>query len=196
MLFRSKRETGLIAKDVLFDFIADLQTFPLPQLPTAQIQKQVFEQLTVGGRPLSIVTCLVEATSWLNNSLEERNQLIEMYKATNAPDSQDFSLLYFGLPNKNGHVHLEYPNSVDSISSYTDDGIFYSHLLCKDLNEHGMALASTFKKRFRDPTPQINSSDFQKAKTAGLLPPDDAYAKWLSCFIKSEEAKSKPKNQN
>lgn len=193
---KQKRDTGVIAKDIPFEFVADLQIFPLPQLPTTQLQKQVFEQLTVGGRALSIVTCLIEATSWLNNSLEERNQLIEMYKETNAPDSQDFPRMYFGLPSKNGHVHLEYSNLVDSISSYTDDGIFYSQLLCRDLNEHGVSLASTFKKRFRDQAPHINSPDFQKAKEKGLLPSDDTYANWLSCFIKSEEANPKNENQN
>lgn len=181
-----KLESGEIQRNVPFDFKADLQSLPLTQHPIDTLRKQVFEQLTVGGRPLSLVASLIQAIEWLNSSIERRNQLIEKFKETRAPENPNFPAIYFGLPMSAGEVNLDYPNTVDGIYSYTDDGIFYSHLLCQDLNEHGKDLATDFKKRFRGKAPRINEADYQIAQDSGLMPSDEDYSDWLKCFVKGD----------
>jgi hypothetical protein len=115
-----KLESGEIQRDGPFDFKADLQSLPLTQHPIDILRKQVFEQLTVGGRPLSLVASLSQAIEWLNSSIEMRNQLIEKFKETRAPENPNFPAIYFGLPLAAGEVNLDYPNTVDGIYSYTD----------------------------------------------------------------------------
>lgn len=183
-------DSGEIQSDKTFFFKGDLQTLPRTQLPVDILRNQVFERLTVGGRPLSLVTSLIQSIELLNSSIDMRNQLIEKYQKTKATENQNFPAFYFGLPYAVGHVDLNYPNAVDGIYNYTDDGIFYSQLLCRDLNDHGKSLAEDFKKQFRTKAPRINEADFQKAQAAGLMPADEAYADWLQCFVKGDKAPS------
>lgn len=83
LVFQQKRELGQISKDEIFHFKVDLQTLSLPPLPVDILQNQVFEKLSLVGRPLSLTTTLSQTMHSLSASLEKRNQLIESYKAAN-----------------------------------------------------------------------------------------------------------------
>ncbi len=172
--------------NMAFAFKADLGSLPTPsRQPTDALQRQVFDNLSAGGRPLSLVTALIDVVGLLSGVIEKRNQLIERFRATSAETNPDFPSLYFGLPYGGGNVNLEYATSVDAIYSYTDDAIFFSHLLCQDLNEHGNLVLATLKKRFRGATPKVNKGDFAKSFEAGLMPPAEAYADWTDAFVKA-----------
>jgi gas vesicle protein len=181
---KRKLDSGEIQSNKPFFFKGDLRTLPRTQLPIDILRNQVFERLTVGGRPLSLVTSLIQSIELLNSSIDMRNQLIEKYQESKATENPNFPARYFGLPYAPGHVDLNYPNAVEGIYNYTDDGIFYSQLLCRDLNDHGKSLVEDFKKHFRTKAPRINEADFQKAQAAGLMPANEAYADWLQCFVK------------
>ena len=183
---RKFQKTGEIQGGSPYHFKADLQSLPTSQLPTETLQKQVFEKLSVGGRPLSLVTSLIESTTLLNGSIEKRNQLIEQYKATSAVKDPKFVLRYFGLPYGDGQINLDYPDTIDAIYNYTNAGIFFSHLLCGDLNQHGKVLSAEFKKRFGKGAPRVNEADFEKPKAAGLLPGNEGYSDWLNAFVTKE----------
>lgn len=184
---QNKRRLGEISKDKLFEFSADLQTLSLPQLPVDILQTQVFEKLSLMGRPLNLATTLSQTAHSLSASLEKRNQLIESYKV-NAPTLQDvFVALYFGLPHGR-YINQDYPSSLDAIYSQTDDGIFFSQLLCKDLVEHGEQIAARFKKKYGKGAPTINKLDFTKAETLGLMPKADNYADWVTMFVKNTDS--------
>lgn len=183
---KRKSQTGEIHGSMPFNFKADLQLMPIPQLPTETLQKQVFEKLSVGNRPLSAVISLIESTVWLSESIEKRNQLIEQYKAESADKDPEFYKYYFGFPYADGHVNLMYPNTIDAIYLYTNDAIFFSHLLCDDLNKHGKVLSAGFKKKFGRGAPLVNEVDFEKPRTTGLLPNNEDYLDWLNGFVKKE----------
>lgn len=117
----------------------------------------------------------------LSTSLEKRNQLIESYKLANVPISAP---LYFGLP-QDGHINQDYPSTIEAIYSQTDDGIFFSQLLCKDLVEHGEQVTAKFKKKYGKVAPTINKPDFAKAEALSLMPKADNYADWVSMFVKN-----------
>ena len=173
------RELGKISKDEIFRFKADLQTLSLPSLPVDILQKQVFEKLSLVGRPLSLTTMLSQTVHSLSASLEKRNQLIESYKA-----SDGFSpAQYFGLP-LDGQVNQDYPSVIDAIYHQTDDGIFFSQLLCKDLVEHGNQIVDQFKKHFKKGAPTISETDFAKAEKSDLMPNADNYVDWFTMFVK------------
>lgn len=181
---QNKVRVGEICKDQVFNFLADLQSLSLPQLPVDILQAQVFEKLSLMGRPLNLATTLSQTAHSLSESLEKRNQLIEFYKVNALARKDGFVALYFGLP-QDGHINQDYASSLDAIYNQTDDGIFFSQLLCKDLVEHGEQIAARFKKKYGKDAPTINKPDFTKAETLGLMPEAENYADWAGMFVKS-----------
>lgn len=182
--FQNKRQLGQISREKKFEFKADLQTLSLPKLPIDILQTQVFEKLSLMGRPLGLATTLSQTVHSLSTSLEKRNQLIESYKLVNPPFS---AALYFGLEN-DGQINQDYPSVIDAIYNQTDDGIFFSQLLCKDLVEHGDQIAAKFKKKYGKGAPTISHPDFAKAEELGLLPEEKNYSDWLTMFQKKKSA--------
>jgi hypothetical protein len=182
-----RRRNGEINKDVIYPFSCNLQTFFLPRLPLEILQKISFERLSLGTRPLHLVMTLGQTAEGLNSSIEIRNQLIDSFKLSNASSKSDFPAIYFGFTNGD-KTDARYSSTIDAIYRQTDDGIFFSQLLCKDLNEHGEQIAAAFKKKYGSGAPNINKLDLTKALLDGLLPTDENYADWIAMF----ERKPKP----
>jgi hypothetical protein len=76
---------------------------------------------------------------------------------------------------------------MQAIYAQTDDVIFFSSQLSKELSEHGDRLAESFKKQFGGNTPRITKPDFSKAKDADLMPDDRNYADWFNMFVKKPD---------
>ena len=68
------------------------------------------------------------------------------------------------------------------LQNLTDDVIFFSHQLCKDLATHGNKVLDKFKSQFKGVVEQIHATELSPEKTAGLMPPDEQYSEWLSGF--------------
>lgn len=188
--FHAQRNNGQIGKEVAFEFEADLRSLSLLPLPMAVLQQQMFEKLSLSGRPLSLQLALVQTAHALNEFVDRRNRLIEGYKGS--PHSPDkLASLYFGLRDQSGHINEEYPSCLNAIHSHTDDGIFFSLLLCDDLALHGKQLEEKFAKQFGRPAPKAVSSDFSKAKELGLIPDAAPYSDWITGFVQKEAAFSR-----
>lgn len=177
---QKRRQLGEIGNDAVFHFVADLQTLSIPPLSGDILQTQIFEKLSVVNRPLSLTTTLNQTIHSLNASLEKRNQLIEFYKSG---DSEVTAPVYFGFP-QGGKINQDYPSVIEAIYNQTDDGIFFSQLLCKDLVEHGNQIAEQFKKNFKKGAPTISEPDFSEAVKLNLMPTADKYNYWFTMFIK------------
>lgn len=178
---KHKRELGLVGKDQEFHYKADFQTLSLPPLPDDILQTQVFEKLLLTGRPISLTTTLMQTVHNLSSSLVMRNQQIEIYKANNGASVAE----YFGLPSP-GQVNEIYPSLINAIYEQTDDGIFFSKLLCQDLIEHGNKIVDTFSKNFKKGVPTISKTDFSKAEKLGLMPDSGKYVDWFAMFAESK----------
>lgn len=179
-----KLAAGKLAPGTQFHFTADLELLSLPPLPIDVLQKIVFERLSLIGRPLNLATVLGQTLHELTSSLRHRNELIAGYKSGQVRFSAE---CYFGLP-QGDSVDRDYPSTVDGIFSQTDDGIFFSQLLCKDLMEHGRALAKKFEKLYRVDAPVISEVDFGIAEKKGLVPSSDNYSDWMNKFVKKTKA--------
>lgn len=177
---KNKRKLGLISKDQEFYFKKDLQTLSLPPLPVDILLKQVFEKLSLVGRPISLTTTLSQTAHSLSASLEMRNQQIKSYKANNGVSTEE----YFGFP-LDGQINEIYPSLIKSIYHQTDDGIFFSQLLCQDLIEHGNKIVDLFNKNFKKGAPKISKIDFSKAEKLNLMPNANNYADWTSMFAQN-----------
>jgi hypothetical protein len=166
-------------------FVADLRSFFLPPFPIEILREQMFEKLSLSGRPLLLINALSETVHGVNTSIDNRNKLIEHYKTSRiSPDN--LVSLYFGLPQASSHViNQEYPASIEQIYRHTDDGIFFSHMLSFDLFDHGKQLAQRFKQRFGKDAPAVlNKPDFTDA--AALMPEVGNYVDWFNVVKKAE----------
>jgi hypothetical protein len=79
---------------------------------------------------------------------------------------------------------------IQSIYLQTDGGIFFSQLLCKDLEEHGNQLAARFQKRFGKGAPRIAHPIFTNAEQEGLMPQSPIYDDWANMFVKRPDDKA------
>lgn len=158
----------------------DLQNLTMPKLPMKILQIQVFEKLSLIGRPLNLASYLHQTLTCLYSSLEERNQLISSFKSLEFPQSMHLSL-YLGIPNKNT-VDSSYPDLINAIYTYTDDSIFFSYLLCEDLIAHGQQITINFQNKLGKEAPKVNIIDFTDAKKSGLMPDVSNYKDWYDKY--------------
>jgi hypothetical protein len=184
--FKRKRKAGEIAPNEVFCFQADFETLAPQAVPVDTLRDIVFERLTITGRPLSLVTVIMQTVKNLEESLIKRNSLIQQYRGLEMTPER-LAPLYFGFPYEHGHVDLSHPMVIDAIYTQTDDGIFFSQLLCKDLYDHGHKLSLEFKKNHKDELPTVNEVLFDTEKTQSLMPLYSNYSDWLSAFLKKEK---------
>jgi len=160
---------------------ADFKSISPLMLPLDLLQKQVFEKIPSNSKVLIITTTLTNAIQLLNDSIETRNDLIKTYKKNSPIECDKLINLYFGCPDKHGNIDQHYPDTIDSIHRLTDDCIFFSNLLCKELYKHG----SIHKKEYGKNAPYINNPDFTKAEKHNLMPNSENYNNWNDMFIRS-----------
>jgi hypothetical protein len=166
-------------------FRGNFSTLPHLDLPVSILQSQIFEKLSLHGRPILLATTLTQVVSALNICIAKRNELIEGFKTSSLPDAKKMAF-YFGFPFE-GQVNQEYSDTIEAIYRHTDDGIFFSSQLCAELSDHGDRLTASFKRRFGKGAPRIHRPDFAKAIGADLMPNEADYADWMSMFVKRSD---------
>jgi hypothetical protein len=179
-----QRKANALASDIPFHFQANFQSVPFPAVPIDALSALVYEKLSVSRRPLALVASLSGALSSLGDVIANRDALIAKFKK-NLPQERSPLLpaLYFGLPYDGGNVSTEYPDTITGLQHLVDDVIYFSQLLCKDLEAHGAKVLGDFMSRFKQVHEQINSIvDFPDSD--GLIPDDGQYAEWLRGFMK------------
>lgn len=182
--FHADRDAGRIPREQVHEFKADMRTLSVNYPPIDELQHVSLERLTLLARPTSLVTTLNATVHALFESIAKRNQQIEAFKAGKPVLTPE---LYFGLLNKEGHVNEDYPNVVLAISKQTDDSIFFSELLIKDLVEHGERAYREFEKRFGEGAQRIARPDFGQARKDGLMPNSADFPDWEKAFIEHPE---------
>ena len=181
---KRKLEAGELPPGTVFGFVMDLQTLPLMQLPTGELRRLAFDRLSLPSRAMAAVIQLHQVAAQLDVALARRNEFIERTKTRKAAGHTPMTPQeYFGLPGADGHVNMDFPDTLKAIYTQTDDVIFYSWLLGNDLAEHGEQASKTFRRRFGTKSlPRIRTADYSKAKAEGLMPDEKEYANWLGGF--------------
>ena len=177
--FQNGRRHGQIPSDTVFEFKADFRSMNPMTMPDEILVKQVFEQIFAGARAYTLTNILIRTMDSLNQSIVQRNELIDTWKKSPETLGNNLIRFYFGFPDPNGHVDHSYPDSIKSICSLTDDCIFFSQLLCTDLADHGERL----KKRLGKRAPNVNRPDFCKGVEEGLMPGPENYEDWTTMFV-------------
>lgn len=167
----------------VLSFEADLKKLRMPLVPMEVLATQAYEKLSLRGRPLGLVSAISNALSSLEESLSVRDQIIEQYKRFH-PSVDDKTKIdfYFGLPLPDGSVSTEYADSLEGINQYTNDAIFFSALLCKDLEKYGNKLRDRYIKKYGGEVEVVSSLKFDEAESLGLMPNEKDYENWLGIF--------------
>lgn len=179
--YLDKRAKGLIPQNSVFDFRADFHSLQVPLVPIDTLRKQVYERISAPARPLALVATLASSLDALEDMVQKRNELIERFRVLDERNPQ-FVNLYFGIPYGGGHVNTEYKDSVEAIGRLTDDAIFFSHQLAKDLEEHGNRILDRMKKLGSSEEVKVSSADFTQSQEEGLMPDSANYSDWLMAF--------------
>lgn len=179
--FHRMRDAGNIPKEQPFQFNADLRTVQMPLLPVAAIERLLFERLSVSGRPLALAIQLAGVSASLGDMTERRLLLIEGFKQL---PQQGVVAMYFGLP-FGGRVSTEFADVLEAMHRLTDDGIFFSKLLCEDLVQLGNKSLDEYKKLSKQSSEKVAELDFTIARDGGLLPDEAEYQDWLRGFKKA-----------
>jgi hypothetical protein len=182
--FHGKREAGHIPPHSQFVYFAIYRMVSLYPLPIELLQKQIFEKLSVGSRPLALCITLGQTAHNLTSTLARRNQLIEEQFNDSAKPELEKAEIYFGLPNVKGQINYEYPTNIALLNTQTNDCIYFAYRLTKDIEQHGEELAAKFKEKFGKDAPKVTTADFSDAIKSGLIPSPENYPDWESKFIK------------
>ena len=169
-------------------FDTDLKTLHMPFVPFDDAIQNIQDRISINGRPLALLSAIANSLNTLRSSLEYRNKLIEEFK-TLFPNirGQETLNYYFGMPLANGSVNHEYSDTLVGIYQYTDDVIYFSSLLCSDLNKYGEELRNFYVKKYRRKIRKITRPDFNTEKAQGLMPSHDNYSDWLTMFQPHDE---------
>lgn len=193
--FHKKRRAGEIPADHPFVFTADLRTLQMPLLPVQLIERLVFDKLSVIGRPLALTTSLAGVAATLADLMQRRSALIEGFKQIPPANQGLVAALYFGRSFAEDRVSTEYADTLEGLFNQTDDGIFFSQLLCRDLMKSGENALKEYKRLSKKSVERISTIDFRKASQLGLMPDDSKYQDWLQGFQRPEGSEASGKRQ-
>lgn len=185
--FHRRRSAGQVAANQPFEFQADFRTLQMPQVPIDILRTQVYENISATGRPLALVGALSGAADSLADTIQKRNALIQQFLPLGAAGEAQLPAFYFGLPYGHGHLSTEFSDTVESLYTLTDDVIFFSELLGKDLMEHGNGILNQYRKIAKVKKEKISELDFAEPRSEGLMPDAKNYTDWLRAFPNSAQ---------
>jgi hypothetical protein len=181
--FIEKGRTGDISLNIPFEFLqADLRIIPFPAVPIDALRSLLYEKLSVSARLLACVATLDITLSSIDKTIATRDEFITSFKNNKDLSEGDRTALYFGLPYGHGRVDNVYLDSMTGLQDLTNDAIFFSHMLCKDLETHGNKVLDKFKAQYKGVIEQIHAIELSPEKTVGLMPSQERYSEWLSSF--------------
>jgi hypothetical protein len=121
----------------------------------------VMERLSVSGRARGLVMMTLQSVERVNEVIQQRNELIKEIKQ----EPHDVWVRrIFGLPIEGRGIDEGYKDSMEGLSQYTDDVIYYTRELCLELMKHGKRTEERFRKRFRGAYPRTSEADFSFVK--------------------------------
>jgi hypothetical protein len=179
-----KCKTGEIPGDAPYDLKIGLLGLPVPSIASDTLRSHVLDRLSVVDRPLNLAVSASESSAALVQALINHNALIKEFREAGGAENKDFIARYFGLPGTQETDEV-YKNTLEAMELHVNSLIYFTHMLCGDLKEHGETLLVKYRKRVKSKSVQrITEIDFSKAHADKLIPPDEQFASYVSAFVK------------
>lgn len=184
--FERKRKTGEIQGNKEYVVRCDFRYLAVPNPPTDTLQAHVVDRLSVVGRPLNLAVAIAESAVALRESIANRNEQIKAFRSEGVKRDRAFMARFFGLPTGDGEVDEIYSTTLDAMVLHADCLIYFTYLLCDDLQVHGARLVDRYRKRSKQ-APRVTQVDFAPAKANNLIPPESEFESWSTAFVKLPE---------
>jgi hypothetical protein len=167
---------------VVIPIVLDMQTLSPLIFPEDVLAKIIFEKCSLGGEALATVVWLSGAVDDLKYSINYRNKLISELqpKFATMNDLQRIQI-YVGAPVQ-GQVDGRLRQNVEALERQTDDCIFFSMHLAKELMRYGNRLRRR-NWMYKHGVKKFLPADWSIAEAQSLLPNEADYADWLSGFV-------------
>ncbi len=175
----------------VFEFVVDLRRVYVPKTPLEVLNREVYETLNINGRPIAAAASIDGAMTSLQAAIEVRDAAILRVRDQEQFSEEEKAKFYFGYPLSDGSVSTEFVDSLNGIVLYVDDVIFFSKLLCRDLQEYGERIRARFLERYKGEAPRVNRIDFSGSEDVGLFPAEEKYEDWLKGFKTQTDEKEK-----
>ncbi len=169
-----------------FRFQIDFRVFSIPEFSTDALRTIMFERNAGQGRMLALIPMIDDAANGLKVVAELRQKLIDRFQSGEIPN-KEISRYYFGKKLESGHTNREYPDSLQNLYSYCDDVIFFSGLLCEDLERYGNSVVKAFAAENRNEQLKVGKIDLESVKKSGFFPPETNYQRWLDGYAEQKE---------
>jgi hypothetical protein len=177
--FMRQRRTGERQGNTPPPISIDLRVVPSMTFPVVTLQRLLFDEISMSGRSLALMTTLSETAAWLTNANAKRNELVEQIRRL--PDATGVAQLYFGAPSASGAINPDYQDAVDAVANHTDELIYFSAALANDIATHAQRLRASWVAEFgAKHAPETAAVDFTAARQNGLMPDDAKFAEWLA----------------
>jgi hypothetical protein len=150
--------------------------------PVAKLEHFVLETIPTQGRLQSLAIVISQALASLNTLIEEYNDLIREYRDQDIAVPKQIARL-FAVKLPNGDVDSRFRDTVRMMRETTDATIFFSYLLCTDLQEFGQDLRRNNPVIFRGLARRVVRVDFSPAIAKGLVPSIDQFPDWKAGFV-------------
>jgi hypothetical protein len=158
----------------------DFRTIVPAIVPVLQLERQIFEKISIHSRGLAALNELLSAVRSLEIAIAFREQLIVEYKERKLNMNEGVQF-YIGSETSNG-TDSRYPDCVNGINFYVDSCIFFSKILADDLAQHATALREKNAGLLMGSLPKVAPVDWSPLLKTGLLPKNETYSKWLENF--------------
>jgi len=183
--FRNKGNLGIDLPNTTLHLETDFQFLTSPPLPVDILTKEIFEKFSASSKIRITAITLIQTISKWELSLSNRNDLIDKFRNEDAY-KRNLIPLYFGLPLPGGDVDTTHSDTIENIYTQTDDGIFFSRLLAKELHNLGLKTAKLFEANYGKGAPIIEDASYDDAEKNNLLPNEARYRDWINAFVAQE----------
>src|ERR1700682_4983933 len=176
--FYEQHRAGPLPAGATFELEADFQSVPPITTPAEDLKNIVFSKTPGSRRSVIFTAMLSQSLQLLNESINERNRLIEEFR-TSGPHSQaELFHFYFAVRDQSGNVDNRYNSIVTALYRYVDDCIFFSKSVADELTVHGKKIARSFNKQFNGQIAPVGELKISKKEYQEIMPDKAEYADW------------------
>jgi hypothetical protein len=179
---RARQKAAAGGAQVVYNFRPDYRSLTPVIVPVQVLERYVFEKIRVRGRAIAAMVDLGGAIDGHDKAIRQQNELISYIHSRSPWEPAELAELYFGFRNAHGVTDDRFKDNLHAIYDQTNDCIFFSRILSKDLVDYGNRLRRKYAWKYRLGVPKFKDANWTAAIQAGLIPSDDLYVNWLRGF--------------
>jgi hypothetical protein len=164
----------------------DLAIISRTKFPDDILAKLIFEKSSIGERGVIIALELSTAIENLNYACDFRTGLIDELRKEPELTDEQLAQRYLGIEQARGQTDVRFFHSMEMLSLYTDDCIFFSKMLADELLVYGRKLRNRNRWKYRLPVGKMKGADWSMADRENLIPSPERYRDWTRIFKKQQ----------